>query len=408
MEIWNIAKYDLIKLLREKTALIITFLMPVLMIGIMGSINSGGGSGSPKIPVGIVLQDRSKAAIDLLNEVKKDPTLDIQEKNEADLVDAVKNSYVDVGFTVPADYGSLLKEGKIPEIQVLKLPSSSDFMVIESAFRNAFARMNAKESTGVYFNEKLRGMKLPNQDQIASDFQQALERNFNGESAVSVSRKTYGTKTDSKKNDFRTTSTLGFTVMFVMWAVVFSAGETLQEKKNNTWGRLNLTPVSKSTIILGKMLGTFLRGWVQVVFLILFSNYVIGISWGSSILPTIVVISVFLLSVNGLGMFLSNLVKTNSQLGAISAILITCSSMLAGCYWPLEMVPDTMQKVAQIFPQYWAMKALHSTIGNQGWDALVTPLLALAGMGLLFFLLTLVHGRVRLPSRKPVLEMTKG
>jgi ABC-2 type transport system permease protein len=28
--------------------------------------------------------------------------------------------------------------------------------------------------------------------------------------------------------------------------------------------------------------------------------------------------------------------------------------MLAGCYWPLEIVPDYMQKVALIFPQYWA------------------------------------------------------
>ena len=131
-----------------------------------------------------------------------------------------------------------------------------------------------------------------------------------------------------------------------------------------------------------------------------------GIDWGNSILITFIVVSVFLLCITSFGMLLSSMVKTFAQLAAMSAIIITCSSMLAGCYWPLEIMPDGMQKIARIFPQYWAMKGLNANLENLGLDAIVTPITILAGMGILFYLVNIIISRLKIKTKKasPVIE----
>ena len=404
MEILNIAKYDLVKLTRERTALIITFLMPLIFIVIMGSINFGTDAAA-SIPIGIVNYDSGKTSSDLLDEVGKDKSVDIRIMDENKLLDAVKNADVDVGFIFPEDFSNTLAEGKAPEIKVVKLPSSADFMVIEGIITNAYSRIGAKNGIELYLNEKMKGLDYPGKDNVAAEAGDTLEKDLQKPALVTVEAKTYSKSGKSKNINGREQYTLGFIVMFVMWAVVFSAGETLQEKKTNTWGRLNITPAGKHKIILGKILGTFLRGWVQVIFLLLFSKYVMHITWGDSVIATVIVVSIYLLCVNSFGMFLSSMVKTNSQLGAISSIVITCSCMLAGCYWPLEIVPDYMQKVAKIFPQYWAMQGLTATVGNQGLEAIAMPVLIMTAMGIMFFLLSMVKGIFRINFVKPVMAL---
>lgn len=405
MEILYIAIYDLLKLTKEKSSLIITFLMPVIFIVVMGSINFGSEDSKPAIPIGIVNYDSGKSSMDLVNKVKKNKKFDIQIDSEKNLLDVVKNANIDVGFIIPKNFSELISKGKIPEIKVLKLPSSVDFIAVEGMINNAYSKLVAKKGIELYFYSVTKNLNATNRDSIISSVGRDFEANMQNPALVTIDSKTYSKNRNSKKIDSRAQFTLGFTIMFVMWAVVFSAGETLQEKKNNTWGRLNMAPIGKHKIVLGKILGTFLRGWVQVIFLILFTKYIMGISWGDSVAATIIVVSIFLLCINSFGMFLSSMVKTNSQLGAISSIVITCTSMLAGCYWPLEIVPDFMQQVARIFPQYWAMKGLMATAGNQALETIVTPVIVLAGMGILFFLLSTVKGKQNIIFKKQIFPM---
>ena len=399
MKILYIALYDLIKLTRERMSLLMTFLLPVVLIAIMGSINFGGGSQA--IPVGIANLDPGSASQLLIDEVKKDKSISVNLYDEKLLADAVKNVDVDAGFIIPEDFTSLINTGGMPEITVLKLPSSADYMAIEGIIRGAYSRQGLKTGLSLYFDEKMNKLGSDIKASLVSDVNEKLDEELQKPALVSVETKTYSAKGMARDIDSRTQYTLGFAIMFVMWAVVFSAGEILQEKKTNTWGRLNIAPIGKAGVILGKILGSFLRGWIQVLFLILFSRYVLGIGWGESIPATIIVISVYLLSVISFGMLLASIVKTNAQLGAIASIIITCTSMLAGCYWPLEIVPDYMQKLARVFPQYWAMQGLTGTAGNQGLDVIVTPVLVLTGMGLAFFLLNMARGLTKVNTPRP-------
>jgi ABC-2 type transport system permease protein len=394
MKILNIIKYDLKKMTRERAALIITFLMPVLLILIFGNLNFGDGANTPKIPVGITNYDGSSAASELLNEVKKDNSIAVADLKEEELYNQVKNSDIIVGLVIPEGFNDQVLGGKKPEIKVIKLPASTDYGYVLGIVSSAYAKLNAEKSVQLYFDEKLSGSNLESKDSITSEIKQKVDDYLNKPALVSVDSKIYAQTKATAKTDQRTTYTLSFSIVFIMWAIVFAAGEILQEKKTNTWERLNVTPTGKSTILLGKILGTFVRGWVQVVFLIVFSKLIMGVNWGDPTL-TLILVSVFLLCVTSFGMFLSSLVKTFAQLGAITAIVITCTSMLSGCYWPIEIMPEGMQKMAKIFPQYWALKGLTGNVENLGANAVVTPVLVLTGIGLLFFMLNILVYRFK-------------
>ncbi|MCX8130038.1 MAG: ABC transporter permease [Clostridia bacterium] len=404
IKIISIAKYDLLKLAREKSTLPVLILMPIILTFVMGlAMGNGSANEDRRIPVGISNHDSGIEGKRLLAEAGKDKTIKLIEYNENELVDKVKNANIEIGFIIPEDFSKNIVEAKAPEIKVFKLPSSVDFMAIEGIISSAYAKIKAGEGTKIFFEEKLNSFQIPerNKKTLLDDISEKVEANLEKPSLISVEASRYSGKSESVKYDGKAQNSLGFAVMFVMFTLIMSAGEILDEKKNNTWGRLGITPTGKGTIMLGKVLGTFLRGWVQLLFLILFGRFAMGVSWGNSLLTTVILMSVYLLSVTSMGLLLASLVKTNAQLGALSTIFVICTSMLSGCMWPADIMSPAMQKFSAIFPQYWAMKGLMSTVvGNLGLSSITTPLLVLALMGIAFFLMTILSGGLKMGIRK--------
>lgn len=95
----------------------------------------------------------------------------------------------------------------------------------------------------------------------------------------------------------------------------------------------------------------------------------------------------FVFAVTSLGLFLSGIVKTHSQLAAVTPLILTSTAMLGGCMWPLEIVKSkTLLALANVTPQKWAMQGMEGiACYGQGFEAAVIPTLVLLGMGLIYF-----------------------
>jgi len=52
---------------------------------------------------------------------------------------------------------------------------------------------------------------------------------------------------------------------------------------------------------------------------------------------------------------------------------------LGGCWWPIEITPPFMQKLAGFLPTGWTMHALHELVSfRAGWASAVPDVIALA------------------------------
>ena len=135
------------------------------------------------------------------------------------------------------------------------------------------------------------------------------------------------------------------------------------------------------------MVVAYLTGVIQIGVLILGGKYLLGVDWGSSILGVLMVAGSFVFTVTSMGLLLSGVVKTHGQLSSITPVVLTSTSMLGGCMWPLEIVNNKLLLfLAELTPQKWAMQGMESIASKgMGLSAAVFPTIVLLAMGAIFF-----------------------
>jgi ABC-2 type transport system permease protein len=182
---------------------------------------------------------------------------------------------------------------------------------------------------------------------------------------------------------------VGFAIMFMMFGLSGAASTILDERTGGTWGRLMITPASKLQIILGYLLSYFLMGWIQFAVLMVAMNLMFDSTWGK-LTYLIPFASLVIVCVVGFGLMIAGIVKTKQQAMAISAVLIVSTCMLGGLYWPIDIVPEVMQKIAQGVPQSWAMSGFKEIVsGSLHFGTLMKDTVALCGFTALFFIIGL-------------------
>jgi ABC-type multidrug transport system permease subunit len=94
------------------------------------------------------------------------------------------------------------------------------------------------------------------------------------------------------------------------------------------------------------------------------------------------------LAVGSMSILLGAVVRTEAQASSIGWIASMVMAALGGCWWPSEIMPAWMWKLAHVFPTAWAMDGFHALISfGRGIEGVWLPCLALCGFGLVFSML---------------------
>ena len=180
---------------------------------------------------------------------------------------------------------------------------------------------------------------------------------------------------------------IGFSIFFSMYTMVFSIGTILSDKRHKTWERMLISRVQISSILGGTMAVSYLVGIIQMSVLIFGGIYLFGVDWGSSIAGIMMIAAVFVFTITSMGLMMSGFVKTEGQLGAVTPVVLTSTSMLGGTMWPLEIINNKILLfLAELTPQKWAMQGMINIASKgMGFEAAILPSLVLLGMGIIFF-----------------------
>ncbi|OGD21504.1 MAG: hypothetical protein A2W03_12095 [Candidatus Aminicenantes bacterium RBG_16_63_16] len=183
----------------------------------------------------------------------------------------------------------------------------------------------------------------------------------------------------------------GTTIQFIMMMVMIYGGVTVMEdRKKGVLGRMLFSPLSTGELFQAKLLGRWLMGVLQALMLILVGKIFFRLNLGSFPL-SLVVIAVFALAMAALSVFIGSLCSKEDMIIGLAVLLSNLFAGLGGCWWPNEIVPPAVRKLALASPAYWAMDALHKLRFFSGGFTEILPnlgiLLALA------IVLTVVAGR---------------
>jgi ABC-2 type transport system permease protein len=187
------------------------------------------------------------------------------------------------------------------------------------------------------------------------------------------------------KNGFKL-STPSITVMFVMISILGMTASLAEERMAGILRRVGMMPVRKSQLLGGKLLATFLLGWVQFAVLVIFGEW-LGVGLGSALLATLVVASAYVLAVTAMALALATLTRSPSQASAIATVAWVVLVPLGGAWWPLILVPPWMRTLGHLSPVAWCLDALNALIFYHGtWADVLLPSSVLVLFAAAFFI----------------------
>jgi ABC-2 type transport system permease protein len=385
-----IAGLNLQQLFRDRSELIGTIALPLLLTWVFGSAFGAGAAAKTLVPVSDL--DNSSYSRLVTKLVDEPVGIVTQSVAPAEAYQLVRDGKATVAVIIPRGFSKAIEQHTGARIETVRDPGSSEAQgvveLVQGAANRLAADAEAARVTAIVLQQGNGGTYPSNAPNFRELYSEA-DRFWSPDPPVSIESKAV-LASSSHATELKASSTthysLGFTVFFVLMVALSGAGGIVEERELGTLRRLLATPSSRGQVILGKVLGVAGVAAFEALVLVGFGALIFGVAWGDAPVAVALTLGALVLASTGLGIMLSALVKTRSQLSAITPVLSTAMAMIGGCYWPIDITPPFMQTLALATPTGWAMRALTDTVSRgMGVSAVLVPVAVLLGMAAVFF-----------------------
>ncbi|MCR8848255.1 ABC transporter permease [Rossellomorea sp. SC111] len=377
-KIISIARFEVKRLFQNRRTFLLLFGMPLLFTFIFGGVINGDGGYKPEIAV--VDEDQTGTSQALINDMKTSDAFTFSKGEAKRVADQFDNQEITGYISVEKGFEAKLQNQEKPEVVFVSAPSFEGAALVEQLINDSLEKQNVSTAAANLYQETTGENPAAIQEKISDELTPEP-------AAVETVSVTKNENMQSMNN--LTARSAGFTIMFVMIAMLSSTGILLEARQNGVWYRMMSTPATKLELLCGYMLAFFLIGWIQFGILMTLSQKIFHIEWGNTFANMVLVSSLLLCSI-GLGLFLAGFVKTSEQQSVFGNLIIISTCMLAGVYWPVDIMPDGIRNVAKFLPQYWGMEGFAElTVRGGGIGDIVTPVGILLGFAVVFLMVGL-------------------
>jgi ABC-2 type transport system permease protein len=357
---WNMVK----RTIGTRRGILMYIVLPSIVvagiISLMGKIDEGSDA-----TLLYINRDTGAGGKHLITELTKSGDYKlVQSSDEQDMKEGVIGQKGVAGLMIPADYTTALLGGNQPQLTVYELKTTEASVLLKMK-----AAAIAKEM--LVTAETVRAASSPDDPaaQFAAVLQQAEQHNVGS------------LRTDYDLYPRQTLGVVtGMTLMFLMNLVASTVTLILEDRRGRTMMRMYSAPVRAYEISLGNFLGSFLVGVIQIAVVLALGKWVLRYDYEVPIYLYFLVLAAFMLVSMGIAGTVAGLIRNPRNAGMLNALILTPTCMLGGCFWPLSVMPDYMQKAANFTPQKWAIQAVDIAATGGGWNELWLPFAVLGLM----------------------------
>lgn len=178
-------------------------------------------------------------------------------------------------------------------------------------------------------------------------------------------------------------------ILLTLTMVAITAMSIVREREKGTLEQLIVTPIGKIDVILGKILPFVGVGYVQMTVVLLLGHLVFQVPLRGSILLLYVITFAFIVSVLGMGLLISTLVKTQTQAMQLSIFLLLPSILLSGFMFPRAAMPRVVELIGYLLPVTYYLEILRGILlKGVGIADLWRETVALSAFGLVLVLVS--------------------
>ncbi len=166
-----------------------------------------------------------------------------------------------------------------------------------------------------------------------------------------------------------------------------------RERELGTFDQLMVSPLRVHEILIGKMVPPFLIGMFNGTMFFIVAQIVFGVPFTGSVLLFFVSLSIYLLSLIGVGMFVSAASQTMQQAFLGVFLVMTPLILLSGYASPIDNMPEWLQTITYLNPARYFITIVHGlflkampagAIFHQLWPLVLIACATLAASAWLF------------------------
>lgn len=379
MNSWHIGLHMVKQMIGSRKGVVTYLLIPCMVIAL--AISVIGGEGTHQSMILYLNQDSGPAGESIIQQISsKSAYLLKAVDSEQEMKDGLISQRGNAGFIIPPNLSKELLNDHVPEIKFYELKVTEGTYLIRGNINTLLEGMRiaanrislidtSEENKMSYLQEVLTGMSQHNVSYAIQPL---------GDKPVAFS-----------------SNVTGLMLMFLMFMMNSTVSLIVQDRVGRRMMRMYSAPVRSWEIALGNFLGSFLVGMLQILTLLAVSRWLLNYNFGLPFLQHFIILATFMLVSIGIACAIAGLIRSPQQIGMLSTLIVTPTCMLGGCFWPLSIVPEFMQKVANFIPQKWAIQAIQEISAGGGWNEIMLPLLIL---GLMAFILLAIGSVVLRPS----------
>ena len=382
--IGTLVRISQISLSRDRVALAMVFVLPILFFSIFASVfGRQSMSGTSRVQVIVADEDHSDMSRYLIEALKADPGLRVRdsmrtlpgearsplvplERPRAEAV--VRAGDVPIALVIPHGWGATFPNlnGLGMKVEVLSDPS-------DPIARHMVIGMLQRAGATV-----LRGGSGAAGGGGAADGDPNA-----GNLVATVVTDVVGDKSEGGK--MISFYAAGIAVMFILFSCACGGGSLLDEQDSGTLERVLNTNVGMNGLLAGKWLHLTIMGIVQVTVMFLWGSLVFGLDLMNHLPGFFVMTTATAAAAASFGLVLATMSRTRQQLMGFANIIILTMSALGGSMFPRFLMSPTMQKIGLVTFNAWALDGYIKVFWREApLTALVPQLAVLAGLTLVF------------------------
>lgn len=149
----------------------------------------------------------------------------------------------------------------------------------------------------------------------------------------------------------------GWAIMFLMFALNGAATSLFEEKKSGMFQRLLAAPVTRADILWSRFIFGIVLGLVQLIAIFTFGSLLYGIDVVGHLGNLTLVCIATAAACTALGMFIASVSSSPEAAQGLATFVILTMSACGGAWFPVSFMPEFMQQIARFTLTYWAMDA---------------------------------------------------
>jgi ABC-2 type transport system permease protein len=183
-------------------------------------------------------------------------------------------------------------------------------------------------------------------------------------------------------------------VLLSITMIVVASIALVRERERGTLEQLVVTPIGKTSLMLGKIIPFLLVGYVQITVILLLGRLLFDVPIRGSVATLYLVALPFVVANLGIGLFVSTVVSTQAQAMQLGFLLLLPNILLSGFMFPREAMPEPAQWIGAALPLTYFLEIMRGILlKGTGLRVLWPEALALVGFSVGLIGLSVVRFR---------------